>query len=154
MEPLRDVFAGLAGPGSAPGDFLRELPEELVAEAVVSYADTAPVEVAEHLASFVSAHSAVGAETAGELGWLDLLTTAPVEAGTEIDETDLDFGTGADAVEVDQPDLFDVESPVADELPETGDEEPGEEIGLDLTVDWPEIDDLPDGLDDDADDIL
>ncbi|MBW6439561.1 hypothetical protein KZ829_38130 [Actinoplanes hulinensis] len=146
MEPLRDVFAGLAGPGSAPGDFLRELPEDLVAEAVVSYADTAPVEVAEHLASFVSAHSTVGAETAGELGWLELLTTAPVPAEPEIDETDLDFGTGADSVEdVTEPGLFEVEEDEAvDEITDDLPEFTGAESGMDLAVDWPEIDDLPD----------
>ncbi|MEV0900024.1 hypothetical protein [Actinoplanes sp. NPDC049802] len=154
MEPLRDVFAGLAGPGRDPGDFLRELPEELVAEAVVSYADTAPAEVAEHLAPFVSAHSAVGGhDQAGDPGWLELLATAPVEAEPEIDETDLGFGTGADTVG-EPTGLFDEDAVeiTHEELPDFGTAETGLEAGAettveagmdDLAVDWPEIDDLP-----------
>jgi hypothetical protein len=120
-RPLREVFADLTGAGNA-GD-ARELlggqghaglPDELVAEAVVNFADTAPVEVAEHLAPFVTAHSAVGAdemagadETVGDEGWLDLLVTAPTETetdelddlppGDELGELDEDTGTGLDA---------------------------------------------------------
>ncbi|MFC7529174.1 hypothetical protein [Actinoplanes sp. GCM10030250] len=125
-RPLRDVFADLAGTAGDPAEVLRDaghpaLPDELVAEAVVSYADTAPVEVAEHLAPYVSAHSVVGAQEPdgepGEHGALDLLTTAPVgevadgfddlaPAGEFNDGADdagfdpgpgLDFGTGAEA---------------------------------------------------------
>ena len=70
VRPLRDVFAELSAagrpaPGGAdPAQVLAEhghggLPEGLLAEAIVSYADTAPVEVAEHLAPFVVAHSPV-----------------------------------------------------------------------------------------------
>ncbi|NMO49700.1 hypothetical protein HH310_00580 [Actinoplanes sp. TBRC 11911] len=122
-RPLREVFADLTGAGSAGGD-PRELldghghaglPDDLVAEAVVNFADTAPVEVAEHLAPFVTAHSAVGAdETTADEGWLDLLVTAPagddagdlddiapdghaaLDAGPGFD-LDVDFGAGADA---------------------------------------------------------
>lgn len=126
-RPLYEVFADLTGAGSADGD-PRELldaqghaglPDELVAEAVVNFADTAPVEVAEHLAPFVTAHSAVGAdetaaadETAGDERWLDLLVTAPTgdgadalddvapdeHAGLDADpglDLDVDFGAGA-----------------------------------------------------------
>jgi hypothetical protein len=126
-RPLRDVFADLTGDPSAaddPAALLRDqghpgLPDHLVAEAVVSYADTAPVEVAEHLAPYVTAHSAVGADpVAGDeppAGWLELLGTAPDVAGDEPADIDdlapapgefdadagldpdlgLDFGTGA-----------------------------------------------------------
>lgn len=99
-RPLRDVFADLVGAPGTTGDpaaLLREhghpgLPDDLVAEAVVSYADTAPVEVAEHLAPYVTAHSVVGADPeAGDepaAGWLDLLGTAPDVAGD--DAADLD----------------------------------------------------------------
>lgn len=105
-RPLRDVFADLTGAGNAAGDpeaLLRdqghpELPEHLVAEAVVSYAETAPAEVAEHLAPYVTAHSAVGAgEAPGDepaVGWLDLLGTAPVGAGPD---AELAAGPAADA---------------------------------------------------------
>src|SRR5690606_37616813 len=62
-RPLHDVFADLAGTGHGePAEVLRanghgDLPDGLVAEAVVNYADTAPMEVAQHLAPFVRAHS-------------------------------------------------------------------------------------------------
>ena len=67
MEPvpsLRDVFASLAGGSSDPAAALSaaghgDLPSDLVAEAIVNYADAAPVEVAEHLSPFVVPHSAV-----------------------------------------------------------------------------------------------
>ena len=99
-RPLRDVFADLIGDPSAaddPAALLRDqghpgLPDHLVAEAVVSYADTAPVEVAEHLAPYVTAHSAVGADPVpGDeppAGWLDLLGTAPdvVRRPADIDD--------------------------------------------------------------------
>ena len=99
-RPLRDVFADLVGARGAVGDpaaVLSEhghpgLPADLVAEAVVSYADTAPVEVAEQLAPWVMRHSAPGAGpvTGDEpgAGWLELLGTAPEAAGDE--PTDLD----------------------------------------------------------------
>jgi hypothetical protein len=104
-RPLREVFAGLAGqPSADPGEVLAahghpDLPADLVAEAVVSYADTAPPEVAEHLAPFVTAHSAVptGDEPAD---WHDLLSTVP-----DVSEVDSpfepDFGTGAEHLPAD-----------------------------------------------------
>jgi hypothetical protein len=123
-RPLRDVFADLAGGGNTADDpdaLLRDqghaLPDHLVAEAVVSYADTAPAEVAEHLAPYVMTHSAVGTDpVAGDeppAGWLDLLGSAPAgdlddlddlapvserfddAAGLGPDPSGLDFGTGA-----------------------------------------------------------
>ncbi|WP_127504643.1 hypothetical protein [Actinoplanes solisilvae] len=109
-RPLRDVFADLTGAPSAAGDpagLLRDqghpgLPDELVAEAVVSFAETAPVEVAEHLAPYVTAHSAVGAEPGAadvDADWFDLVGTTPDVAAEQpagLDDLDeLDFGTGA-----------------------------------------------------------
>lgn len=112
-RPLRDVFADLASDDAArqtyradPDGFLAanghgDLPADLVAEAVVSYADLAPLETAEHLAPVVMAHSAVpfdGADgipedlhglgasddvtvaTPDPLAALDLLATAPAPA--------------------------------------------------------------------------
>lgn len=89
MEPvrsLREVLGGLAGAGqdADPERALREaghgdLPDGLLSEAVASYADTAPVEVAEHLAPFVTAYRQ-GDEAAGAadpMAALDLLTSAP-----------------------------------------------------------------------------
>jgi hypothetical protein len=83
-RPLRDVFddltVGRAGALADSGH--RDLPDQLVSEAIVNYADTAPVEVAEHLAPFVKVHSAVPtddtetADLAADRG-LDLLATAP-----------------------------------------------------------------------------
>ncbi|MEV6303146.1 hypothetical protein AB0M02_27300 [Actinoplanes sp. NPDC051861] len=118
-RPLRDVFADLTGSGSAGGDpaeLLRDqghpgLPDDLVAEAVVSYADTAPAEVAEHLAPYVTAHSVAATPADAGPGWLDLLATAPAgPAPEEFDDVvpasgdaapglDLDFGTGAEPLD-------------------------------------------------------
>jgi hypothetical protein len=121
-RPLRDVFADLAGAQGTtdPADLLRgqghfALPDDLVAEAVVSYADTAPVEVAEHLAPYVSAHSVVGADPGDDApaDWVDLLGSAPEVLGDEPADFDdevsapqwfddahpgaaLDFGSGAE----------------------------------------------------------
>jgi hypothetical protein len=87
-RPLRDVFADVTGDEAArasdPAEFLRssgheDLPDTLVAEAVTSYADTAPVEVAEHLSQYVMANSAVpgiGAEV-DPSSWLEALASAP-----------------------------------------------------------------------------
>ncbi|HEX2356925.1 MAG TPA: hypothetical protein VHI50_10760 [Micromonosporaceae bacterium] len=127
-RPLRDVFGELAGgtasdepageepagsPGAEPAELLAahghaDLPADLVAEAVVNFADTAPVEVAEHLAAFVRAHSGVpdAGDTTDAGDWFELLTTVPAGAGPEWAEVaeadpaledpfDLDFGGGA-----------------------------------------------------------
>jgi hypothetical protein len=100
-RPLRDVFTDLTGegaetlgPDARPEEMLRaqgheELGDDLVAEAVVNFADSAPIEVAEHLARFVMAHSPVplvDPSTAidGLPNWLDLLTSAPAEGIAEI----------------------------------------------------------------------
>jgi hypothetical protein len=119
VRPLREVLADLVGDTDArmggPEAYLAEqghaeLPPELMAEAVVNFADTAPPEVAEQLAPFVTAHTA-GQSDAGE--WFDLLTSAPVGAADDLDglteapepwSSDfgqdpgpgLDFGTGAE----------------------------------------------------------
>lgn len=83
---IREVFDELAGGGDAdPADALAdrgygELPEPLLSEAIVSYADTAPVEVAEHLSPFVMVHSAVPVDLAAEAAASDglaLLASAP-----------------------------------------------------------------------------
>jgi hypothetical protein len=90
-RPLRDVFSDLVGTDSAgtdhagPAEVLRasghpDLPDTLVAEAVGSYADTAPIEVAEHLSPYVMAHSPVpqvDAPEADPAGWFDAVATAP-----------------------------------------------------------------------------
>lgn len=135
MEParrLRDVFAELAvdGAGREPDEVLRasghaELPEPLVAEAVVSYADTAPHEVAEHLTPFVRATSAVPSpadQAAPAPSWLGLLSTAPrIDDGLPEPEPALDMAyghgdPGADADLSASPDWDPLEAP-AIELP-------------------------------------
>lgn len=96
-RPLRDAFnevsgsAGQAGT-AGPEQVLRaaghpDLPGELLGEAVVNYADSAPPEVAEHLAPLVMAHTGIvaHARNVGEIDpeqWLDRLATAP-ELGTD-----------------------------------------------------------------------
>ncbi|GIF64811.1 hypothetical protein Ais01nite_28460 [Asanoa ishikariensis] len=90
-RPLKDVFTDLVGDPSANAAALagagHDLPPDLVAEAVVSFAGSAPAEVAEHLAPFVTAHSGVPVESELEepAGWAELLATAP-EPGTELDD--------------------------------------------------------------------
>lgn len=127
-QPLRSVLDALTGAGATdPGRALDaaghpDLPADLVAQAVVSFAEAAPPALAEHLAPFVTAQSpaavdghaaAAGADPA--LG-LELLATAPdpgvldAEADPLLDldaaatgaatdthagaEPDLGFGTG------------------------------------------------------------
>ena len=133
-RPLRDVFADLTGGGSTAGDpasLLRDqghpaLPDHLVAEAVISYADTAPVEVAEHLAPYVTAHSVVGADVPGDeppADWLDLLGTAPADAGPADEPADIDdLGPLPDGF-----DGFDGFDDVADLGPDPG-------LGLDFGI--------------------
>ena len=65
---LREVFAsmshGPADPSAALADAGHgDLPPDLVSEAIVNYADAAPVEVAQHLSPFVVANSAVPASS-------------------------------------------------------------------------------------------
>ncbi|HZN77385.1 MAG TPA: hypothetical protein VFC00_37695 [Micromonosporaceae bacterium] len=118
-RPLRDVFSELAtaGSGGDAGEVLdahghADLPDGLVAEAVVSYADTAPVEVAEHLAPFVMAHSAVYPEAvsgpADPAGWLDAVSTAPEplvdDSEADLAAPDPDAADPADATD-DRTDL-------------------------------------------------
>lgn len=122
-RPLREVFEALAGSPDAagatgdPAQVLAgtghgDLPDELVAEAIVSYADTAPVEVAAHLAPFVTAHSAVPLDPAAAdpVSGLDLLATAP--AAPLLDEP----------LPGDQPRLTD--EPLPGDQPWRGDEAP------------------------------
>lgn len=173
-RPLRDLLADLVGDASArqaygadPAGYLAahghpDLPEQLVAEAVVSYAGTAPVEVAEALAPYVAGHGPVPDPDAhGD--WFELLTTADagdddpfgeqpdvVEAPDEwTDPAELDFGAGA-------PSTDDIDhEPAADDAP---DDAPADSVPPAPVTepDWP-ADTAPEppiaGLpDDDADD--
>jgi hypothetical protein len=144
VRPLRDLFDDLANrPAGAAGEGLDghggdplaalpdaghpDLPDDLLAEALVSYAATAPPQVAEQLGPFVTAHSGVPAVTddypmdlpdpAEGLGLLDGAAAAGWEDPLALDAFEL-----ADGV----PD-----GPPADDL-----------------------DDLPDGLADDLADVL
>lgn len=114
-RPLHDILTEVAGADAAdPAAALRagghgDLPEGLVAEAIVSYADTATVEVAEHLAPFVQGHSTVPSEDPADPPGLEqglaLLASAPapVPAGTAPEsappavdgDADADYGSGA-----------------------------------------------------------
>lgn len=80
-RPLRDVFDELASGGAAatgPADLRQvmaasgydDLPDALLAEAIVNYADSAPLPVAEQLAPFVQAHSPVSGDAVPE-EWAD-----------------------------------------------------------------------------------
>jgi hypothetical protein len=97
-RPLRDIFAdpvdGSSGADAAgPAEVLRaaghpDLPDSLVAEAVGSYADTAPIEVAEHLSPYVMAHSPIPLPDQAEVEsgqWLEAVSTAPSVAAEGYD---------------------------------------------------------------------
>jgi len=181
-RPIRDLLADLVGDsearrayGADPAGYLAanghpDLPEPLMAEAVVSYADTAPVEVAEALAPYVTAHAPIPDPEptpdpeAEPADWFDLLTSAdptdddpfdehPEAPDTVHDWTDpseLDFGTGSHAdpaadhaipTEV-APDPTDHDAPTADHEP-TPDWTPDPHFAPEPPID---------GLDDDADD--
>lgn len=144
VRPLRELLADLVGDSSVrpggPSAYLAEhghvdLPADLVAEAVVSYADTAPPEVAEQLAPFVTAHTAGDEESAD---WFDLLTSASADLPDDLDALDsapapwtgddfdadpgpaLDFGTGA----------TDIDAPAADD-------DLDEAFEAETAADWP-----------------
>jgi hypothetical protein len=144
-RPLHSVFADLAGgrgygasSGMTPEEVLAanghpDLPDGLVAEAVVTYADTAPVEVAEHLAPYVRAHTAVpqpgGGSGEPEPHWYDLLTTAPVapDGGPDVIDAEASrLAEQADAVGGGDAPTADIDDDVIDSGdPGSGDAEPG-----------------------------
>jgi hypothetical protein len=113
VASLRDVFDALIGqPRHDPAEVLREqgfdLPATATADALVSYAHSAPVEVASHLQQFVMAHGPVppaaggDTEATAETGdGLGLLATAPVvmvpdvDAPSELDATAAHSGDAA-----------------------------------------------------------
>jgi hypothetical protein len=184
-RPLHELLADLAGDadaGRAHGDpeaYLAanghaDLPPDLVAEAVVSYADTAPVEVAEHLAPFVTTHSAVPAEDPPSDDWFDLLTTAPAPAddldadpGLDDDLSDdapwspdddapgpgLDFGTGS-TDDLDAPPADTDDTTPDDDTPAPDHDQPTPSAWTDLPPET-DLDDLPaspaDATDSDSD---
>jgi hypothetical protein len=181
-RPLKDVFTDLVGDPSAGADALAaagyDLPADLVAEAVVSFAGTAPAEVAEHLAPFVTANSGVPTDDAGTDDWFDLLATAPESTAPDLDmdeELDdgavldaapaahagigeLEFGAGADADGDTGTDLDAVTDDDLDADPDDFDDstvgttdEPADEPALDLDLSG-DLDDADDDDSDDADD--
>lgn len=142
---LHEIIAGLTGDAGTPGDLAAvlhagghpDLPEDLLAEAVVSFADTAPAEVAEHLAPFVMAHGPIveGDTVAGELDRLpDLLATVPAAeidddsalAAPEIDSL-VETGDADAAQPLDDDDDGDGDGDEGDE----GDEGEGDDVPAD-----------------------
>jgi hypothetical protein len=121
VRPLRELLTDLVGSADThadgPAEYLAahgyDLPPDLVAEAVVNYADTAPPEVAEHLAPFVTAHT-TGVEP--ESDWFDLLTTTPTPEDTPSWATDLDSDPDADLDGLDHDHGFDFGSGAVDDL--------------------------------------
>lgn len=137
MESLHDVFDALAGqPDRSASEMLHDagygdLPPELVGDALVNYADTAPVEVAEHLAPFVTAHTtdaapdldaglgllsgalSVAADLDSDLADLDGELARPDGGLADLD-SDLDFGAGGDTA-----DVFDAAEAFADDVDTT-----------------------------------
>jgi hypothetical protein len=166
VRPLRELLAELVGDaearaayGADPAGYLaahgHDLPGELVASAVVSYADTAPLEVAAALAPFVAAHGAV--PDGADPSWFDLLTSAEVgddsfdlpldgSAG-ESASVELDFGAGADPEPVVEASPVVVDDVDVVEEPASSEELPVEEVESSF-VPEPPIDGLE--LDDDS----
>jgi hypothetical protein len=104
---LHEVFASLAGDTAGdPGAALAaaghgELPADLLNEAVVSYAEVSPPEVAEHLSPVVlgaSEDPGLALEllsSAPQVSWDDVPEEPVVEAADAADDVpDLDFGLG------------------------------------------------------------
>src|SRR3954453_2243732 len=180
-RPLHEVLGDLVGDGAAaqahgdPEAYLAanghpDLPADLVAEAVVSSADPAPVDGAEHLAPYVTTHSAVPADEPPTDDWFGLITTTPtddLDTDPDIDDfsdgaapdhhagPELDFGTGS---------VDDLDAPASDESDESDDDsdEAGDTSGspdssqapawADLDADNANLDALDaDDLDDDSD---
>jgi hypothetical protein len=178
-RPLKDVFTDLVGdPSAAVGALAgagHDLPPDLVAEAVVSFAGTAPAEVAEHLAPYVTANSGVPVESEADwvTDWPDLFATAPeVGEADEFDDGEADvldappaehaagivelaFGAGADdgpAADPD-PDLdTGLDNDLASAVDDPADEAPSfddlTEAGPDSSLDVDADDDDDDGTDD------
>jgi hypothetical protein len=183
VRPLHEVFASLGGEpdaGAALAASGHDLPPDLLTEAVASYADTAPPEVAEHLAPVV-----LGPDDPGLA--LELLSSAPQvtwddvpEPEAEVDEValpeatdavpddlpdldlDLDFGAGGAVDDLDapeEPDGADAPEPVADaspvtgevSLPEPDDDLPHPDLASEGWADDAWDDDADDAPDDDLD---
>ncbi|GAA2715571.1 hypothetical protein [Actinoplanes palleronii] len=156
VRSLREIFGELAGAGehtgADPAALLArsghpDLPEELVAQAVSGFAETARPEIAEHLSAYVMAHSPIpGPGGEAFVSWVDLLATAPT------DDFGLDFGAGADhaeheAVTATDHDVFDAEDWAPAELEDWA-PAAGEHVGLEA----PETDD--DDADADPEDLF
>jgi hypothetical protein len=124
---LHEIITGLTGHAGVSGDLAAvlhaggypDLPQDLLAEAVVSFAHTAPAEIAEHLAPFVMAHGPIaqGDTSAGDIGRLpDLLAAAraaELDGGSVLEMPEID--PPADTGRVDAADLLDEESyPIGD----------------------------------------
>lgn len=184
-RPLHELLGDLVGDGDAahahgdPEAYLAahghpDLPADLVAEAVVSYADTAPVDVAEHLAPYVTTHSAVPADEPPTDDWFGLITTAPtddLDTDPDIDDFSddnvapdhhdgpgLDFGTGSvDDLDAPSADDTDGDTDGSGDAPDdTSDDSPDAAQGpawADLDADNANLDALDsDDADDDSDD--
>jgi hypothetical protein len=171
-RPLRDVLAEVVngGPGrdaalADPAAFLRaaghgDLPPELVTEAVVHHAASAPLPVAEHLASFVVAHGPVDGdpvdldtEPPSALDALDALGSYSVVEPDGLDD-ELAFGVGGSelsAVAAEPDDELDE----LDALALTGGGEPAldQRSELDSPAGFELTDDDHDVVDPDIDDI-
>lgn len=192
-RPLHELLADLVGDADAarahgdPETYLAagghpDLPPDLVAEAVVSYADTAPVDVAEHLAPYVTTHSAVPtAEPAAE-DWFGLITTAPAEDLSDDDLSDdpgfaddlsgeqpwspdedhdhasaLDFGAGSEGVDSPHHAAADPAGGSPEDAPDATDEQAGpspeQSAWTDLEPETVGLDNLDDDADDADDDL-
>ena len=134
LEPARslhEVFQSLAGDPDPDAVLAAAghagLPADLLTEAIVSFADTAPPEVAEHLTPVLlgaSADAGLGLElltSAPQVTWEDDVVEAaeePAWAGEGPSLEELDFGAGGDDLDaLDAPD-DDVPGEPVDDVPD------------------------------------
>jgi hypothetical protein len=157
-RPLQQVFAELPGSGTDPAAALEaagyaDLPGELITEAILSYAQAAPLEVAEHLAPFVVANGPIPPDVdASDVDAPDLDDPAALDEEMSADPfAGLELLAGADAVQDAAPDdeVPDDEVP-DDEVPDDevpNDEVPDDEVPDDEVPDDEVPDDeVPDGF--------
>ncbi|RSM64513.1 hypothetical protein DMB66_19485 [Actinoplanes sp. ATCC 53533] len=126
---LHEIITGLTGEAGTSDDLAAalhaggypDLPQDLLAEAVVSFAHTAPAEIAEQLAPFVMAHGPIahGDTTAGDIGRLpDLLAAARAaepDGGSVLEIPEID--PPADTGDVGAADLLDEEGSASTDAP-------------------------------------
>lgn len=130
VQPLRGIFDQMVGDPTATSapESLESFDASLLADALVAYADTAPVEVAAHLEPFVVAATTGQAPDPAEAwGLLGSATVEPTEDVVEVEpevdgvpqasHEDVDFGLGVSGLDL--GDIVGLQDPVDDLVSES-----------------------------------